>query len=287
MKKKALHMIGKGLVCLISLVYILPVLFVALQSLIPPEEIGELYANAESEVYGLLLPRLLPRAISLRQYYEILLAHSEYMLSFWSSALLSLECTAVCTGLALLLGYVLTVSRFPLRQAVIRLIAVLMLLPWQAVMLPEYILTRWMGLYDKRAALIVVQGMSSFSVFLMIQFMKGIPGELIDAASLDTNSNIRVLMRVVCPMVVPGILACAVIAFSESWNMLEQPMTLLENEALYPMSVILYNINTEHIGIAFAGCAVYMVPIFVIWALFGDRVTQGLETAGRLGIGNE
>lgn len=142
-----------------------------------------------------------------------------FYMSFWNSAALSLACTSLNIVFAVGLGYVLATTRFFLRKAAVCFVAVTMLLPWQAMMLPNYLLSKWLGMYDSWAALIIVQGFSSFGVFLMYQFMRSVPEELIDAASLDTKSSLTILLRIACPIAKPGIIACAALAFAESWNM--------------------------------------------------------------------
>lgn len=272
-----------GVIGAFAAAYLFPVVFACLQSVISPEEIGALYQNTESGVFKSLRCALLPRQFSFRQYYEVLLNNSAYLMSFWNSVALSIAITVFNIVLSVALGYILATARFFGRKAAVRFVAVTMLLPWQAMMLPNYLLSRWLGIYDSWAALIIVQGFSSFGVFLMYQFMRSVPDELIDAASLDTNSSLTILMRVVCPIVKPGIVACAALAFAESWNMVEQPLTLIEDRLKYPLSMLINTMSLEHVEIAFACAVVYMFPILALSVLFGQRLMDGvaiLHTGG-------
>lgn len=256
--------------------YCFPVAFVLQQSIVSPEEVSAIYMNSSSSVYGSMLCALLPRAFSWRQYYEVLLGTSAYLASFWNSALLSLACISANLLVAVGLGFILAKTRFPLRNLTIRFVAVTMLLPWQAVMLPNYLLARWLGLYDSWLALILVQGFSSFGVFLMLQFMRSVPDELMDAAALDTNSSRTVLLRICCPIARPGIATCLLLSFAESWNMVEQPLTLIRDEMKYPLSMLINTMNTTHTQVAFACCVVYMLPVFALCALYGGEMIEGV-----------
>jgi len=263
--------------------YLFPVVFTCLQSFVSPEEISALYSSMDSGVYKSLRCALLPRQFSFRQYYEVLLNSSAYLMSFWNSAALSILITALNTMLSVALGYMLATARFFGRKAAVRFVAVTMLLPWQAMMLPNYLLSKWLGIYDSWAALIIVQGFSSFGVFLMYQFMRSVPEELINAASLDTNSSFVILLRIACPIAKPGIIACMALAFAESWNMVEQPLTLIEDTLKYPLSMLINTMSIEHVDIAFACAVVYMFPVIALSVFFGQKLMDGvaiLHTGG-------
>jgi len=259
--------------------YWFPVAFAALQSLVAPEEIIALHVDEASDVYGSLPCALLPRAFSWRQYYEVLLHDSAYLMSFWNSAALSLMCTALSGLVSVGLGFLLAKGRFFLRGAAVRFVAATMLLPWQAVMLPEYLLSRALGLYDSWAALVLVQGFSSLGVFLALQFLRAVPDELIDVASLDTSSSLTILARVACPIAAPGLAACAAMAFAESWSMVEQPMTLLRDELKYPLSMLVNTMSVAHMEIAFACAMVYLFPIVALYVFCGRGLCGGLAPA--------
>lgn len=261
----------------LAAIYWFPVAMTVLQSIVSPEEIRALYENAQSDVYRSLRCAIFPRAFSWRQYYEVLLNDSAYLMSFWNSVALSLSCTALNMIVSVGLGYALAKTRFFLRGFAIRFVAVTMLLPWQAMMLPNYLLSKWLGIYDSWLSLIVVMGFSSFGVFLMLQFMRSVPDELIDAATLDTNSSFTILSRVACPIAKPGIIACVALSFAESWNMVEQPLTLIEDELKYPLSMLVNAMSVEHVDIAFACAVVYLFPIVALSVFFGGRLTTSIS----------
>ena len=270
---------------ILAAVYWFPVAFTFLQSLVAPEEIRALHVDETADEYRSLRCALLPRSFSWRQYYEVLLHNSAYLMSFWNSAILALTCTTLNGMISIALGYCLAKCRFILRGVAIRFVAAMMLLPWQATMLPNYILAKGLGIYDSWMALILVQSFSSLGIFLMLQFMRSVPDELIDAASLDTSSSVVILTRVACPIVAPGIAACLVLAFAESWNMVEQPMTLLQDELKYPLSMLVNTMSLNHVDIAFACGVVYLFPIFALFAFFGRRMLDGIAVGAAGGDG--
>lgn len=276
MKDKVFETAFRFLLGAAAAAFLFPVFFTILQAFVAPEEITRIYADKTSDIYLSFRCAILPRRFSFRQFYEVLLGSGEYMFSFWSSVGLSLVCTLFNLIVSVALGYILAMTRFRLRKAAVRFVVLMMLLPWQAMMLPDYILSRMLGIYDTRLVLVVIQGTNAFGVFLMYQFFKEVPTEMVEAAYLDTSPSVMVLTRIVCPAVRPGIIACAAIAFAESWNMVEEPLTLLETEWKYPLSMMINTMNIRHIEIGFACSAVYLFPMIAIAVFFREDMISGM-----------
>ena len=94
---------------------------------------------------------------------------------------------------------------------------------------------------------------------------------------MDTSSNLRIIFSIIMPNVLAGIITVAVLAFAESWNMVEQPLILLESEWLYPLSLRLSTLTSESMDIHFSGAVLYMIPAILIYAFSRDELIEGVK----------
>lgn len=268
-----MHRVKRALVRLplavCAALFFLPVLLIACGSVSPARELSAL------EESGALLP-LIPEGVTLEHYYRLLIGGTAYLSTFWNSMWICLLLVGGQCAVSLVISFALWQGALPLRGVIRRVYAFLMLMPFQVTMLPNYILIRRLGLYNSSWALILPGVFSPLGVFLLDQFMRGMPQELIDAAVLDTSSPVRVLLYIVAPTVSHALGALALIAFAEGWNMVEQPLIFLKDAWRYPLSLLL-NQQSGSLASTLAGAVVYMLPIYFLFRLFKDSLLTGVE----------
>lgn len=181
---------------------------------------------------------------------------------------------AVC-GAALLVqfavgilgGYALAKCAFPGRRLLFWVCVIALLLPIQALILPQYLMLDFLQLLDTPAALIVTGGFSPFGVLLMWYGFDRIPEETIEAAYCEGAGTRRILFRVALPMAKPYLAALMLISLSDLWNMLEQPMAFLKSEASYPLSVHLAQIPASAAALRYTECLLAVLPLLLIFGL--------------------
>jgi len=132
---------------------------------------------------------------------------------------------------------------------------------------------------DSHFAIILPGIFAPFGVFLLRQFMKYIADEYIEAVVLESNSVKDILAIAVVPAVKPGIIALIVLTFADNWNMVEQPLVLLQDSLKYPLSIALNSVVQEAGSIAFAGSVIYMIPIIILYFYFEEHIIAGLTNA--------
>lgn len=111
----------------------------------------------------------------------------------------------------------------------------------------------------------------------MRQFIHEIPEDIIQAAHMDTSSNLRVLFSIIAPNVRAGILTVAVLSFAESWNMVEQPLIFIEDDWLYPLSVRLNALSDKTLDMRFSGAVLFMIPTILLYLLFESELIEGVQ----------
>ena len=222
----------------------------------------------------------LPAAPTLKSLVEVLLDSPGFFTMFWNSVTISLGVlggqllTAVPAAWAL--------ARFPLRgkKAILTAYIVLMLMPFQVLMLPQYLVLQKLNLLDTLGAVILPAIFSTFPVFLLHRFFKAIPQEILEAARLDGAGELRIFCQIALPLGAPGILSVCILTFLDSWNMIEQPMTYLKTKSLWPLSLFLPEIGMADMGMGFAAALLMLIPALLLFFSCEEYLEQGIALSG-------
>jgi multiple sugar transport system permease protein len=211
---------------------------------------------------------------TLGQYGELLITDYTFLRYFWNSAGYSLLITASCVVLSFPLGFVFAKVRFPGRDFLFFIYIMVMMLPFQSTLLPNYIQLRDFGLLDTPLALILPLSFSPFAVFLFRQFIRSVPSELLDYTTLETSSAFRILWYAVWPQVRAAAAALAVMVFAETWNMVEPAIIFTaKNPGIHPLSVRLADLPAS---VSFSAAAVYMSVILVLFMMFKETLASAM-----------
>jgi len=177
-------------------------------------------------------------------------------------------------------AWALSRFRFRGRRILTTIYITLMLLPFQVTMVPNYLVIDRLGLMDTLLAVILPFAFSAFPVFIMIKGFDAVPKALLEAAQIDGAGPFRTFLSIGLPLGVPGILSALVLGFIECWSAIEQPMTFLKDQALWPLSLYLPQIVTEKLGLAMAASLFMLLPVALIF-LFGQKYLElGIQAAG-------
>ncbi|MBQ9308820.1 MAG: carbohydrate ABC transporter permease [Clostridia bacterium] len=267
------------MVSILCILILIPMVFTFLYSFFPKGEI-ETYLKGRGNYDQTHWMEILysPAQFSLRQYYKIFIEEPTYLKLFCNSAMYT---GAILLGQALVIpltSYCLSRFTFKGRDALFFLILILMILPFQVTMAPSVMMLRWMGIMDTVWAVILPMCFSPFYIFLLRQFMVGIPNELLEAGMVDGVGPIRGFLHVILPVCRPIIGAAAALSFADTWNMVEQPLVYLANkQALQPLSVMFNQISTERADVAFAGSALYILPALFVYFFFQEDIVAGIQ----------
>ena len=222
--------------------------------------------------------RLSPHMFSLSQYWKVLITDTSVLRMFAMSVFSTI---AILLGQAVfvpMLAYALSRFEFRGRDAIFFGILMLMLLPFQVTMVPNVLTLRRLGLLNTIWAVILPMWFSPFYIFLLRQFMVGLPNELLEAAQMDGAGTVRCYYNIVLPVCRPVIGAAIALSFADCWNLVEQPMTYLsQNAELQPLSVMFNQLVEDSSGIEFAGAAIYILPALFIYLYFLKDILTGVQ----------
>ncbi|NLG24458.1 MAG: carbohydrate ABC transporter permease [Clostridiales bacterium] len=258
-----------------------PLAFTFLYSFFPPSEISSFLLSRGRYDDSLWMPFLLtPALASLKQYYRILIEDLTVLNYFVNSAMYM---AGILLGQALIvpaMAYALTKFRYRGREALFFAVVVLMVRPFQVTMMPNVITLNALRLMDTPWAVILPMWFSPFYIFLLRQFMVGVPDELLEAASIDGAGPMRAFLNILLPACRPVLGAAVALSFADSWNLVEQPLVYLASRAdLYPLSVMFNQIATAEKGaeVAFAGASIYILPALLVYRMFQDDIMAGVH----------
>ena len=221
--------------------------------------------------------QLIPSKVSFSQYSTVLLKSPEYLLKFWNSVIYVLP--IVLFQITVAAGASYSFARVPtkFRSVVFFTYIILMLMPYQVTLVPNYLVIDKLNLLNTRWAIILPGVFSPFSVFILTKYMRRIPSSVVEAAKLDGAGEWQIFTRIFLPLCQSTLYSVAILVFLDYWNMVEQPLILLSDEELYPLSVFLSKINQGDTGVALAIAVIYMVPPVLLFLYSEDYLIDGIS----------
>ena len=224
--------------------------------------------------------KFIPDKVTFDQYKNVLLKNPDYLMKFWNSILLTVPITVFQMILAIITAY--GFSRYPnkFKNIIFFTYIILMIMPYQVTLVPNFLVAEKFNILNTRWAIILPGIFSPFSVFLLSKVMKRIPASYVEAAKLDGASEFQILTKIHVPLCKGAIVSIAMLVFIDYWNMVEQPLVLMKDADMHPLSVFLSQINTGDIGLAFAVGTVYMVPTILMFLYGEDYLLEGITYSG-------
>ena len=293
--RKTMHrvstLIGIIIAGSVSILAIIPVFFTFLNSFMSSAEIAHNYGiifqslSGHAEQGATYLAKsptitLVPQKVTLEQYLNLLFLSPTYLLKFWNSIILVVPIVIGQMIVSCLAAYSFARYRRKRREVLFFSYIILMLMPFQVTLVPNYMISDALGILNTRWAIILPGIFSTFAVFLLTKYMRQIPIAYIEAAKLDGATEWQIFTKIAVPLCKNAVFALSILLFIDYWNMVEQPLVLLTNADLQPMSVFLSQINEAEIGIAFAASALYMIPPLLIFLWGEEYLVEGISRSG-------
>lgn len=250
-----------------ALIFLLPVFWMVNVAIKPPAEVAEDPFALPTE---LALANLV-RAWDTGNY-------SQYLLNtlFYCAAIVAGVCVLSCLG-----GYAFGVLRFRSSGLLFALFLLGIIVPFQAVMIPEYYLVRDLRLLGSVWGYVfpgIAFGLG-FGMFLMRAFFRGLPYELVEAARLDGANELQIFSRVMLPLAAPGLSTLAIFQFMYTWKNFLIPLVLVQRDSLRPMSLgitFFYGRYSVDLGMVAAAITIMSVPMIVVYVVLQRQITHAL-----------
>ncbi|MCI6647014.1 MAG: carbohydrate ABC transporter permease [Oscillospiraceae bacterium] len=269
-----------------AIAFLLPTVLTITNSFMTESEInanyGAVFNDKQSSSFqsGQVNLKFIPDKVTMSQYVNGLIRSPDYLIKFWNSVLLTLPIVIFQVGIASLAAYGFTRWRGKIRGFIFFFYVILMLMPYQVTLVPNYLVSKWLNIYDTRWAIILPGAFAPFSVFLLTKFMRRIPYSLIEAAKMEGAGEWYIFTRICLPQCRAALYSIVILVFIDYWNMVEQPLILLNDPEKQPLSVFLSTINTGEIGLAFAMGTVYMIPCLLLFLHGEEYLVEGIAHQG-------
>ncbi|WP_026818685.1 carbohydrate ABC transporter permease [Arthrobacter castelli] len=277
-KKRHVRLLGTHAVLIIlSVIMIYPVLWMLFSSFKPTSEIFS-------------SPGLIPENWTLQNY--VVGWQGAGGVGFGTFFLNSfLIAGAVVVGsifIASLTGFAFARLKFKLRKIMFALMLMSIMLPIQVTLIPQYIIFHELGWVNTFLPLIVPSflgvSITPFFIFLMVQFIRGLPKELDEAAIIDGCSTFQVFWRVILPLSKPALITISIFAFYWTWDDFFSQLVYLSDPSKFTVStglnLFLSNAGNSQWGALFAMSILSIIPVIVIFLFFQKYLVKGVSTTG-------
>ena len=224
--------------------------------------------------------KLIPDKVSFQQYLTVLFKNSDYLMKFWNSVILVVPIVLFQTIVASLAAYSFARYRGRFKELLFFLYVVLMLMPYQVTLVPNYLVADMLGIVNTRMSIILPGIFAPFSVFILAKVMRRIPAAYIEAAKLDGAGEVQIFTQICLPLSRSAIFSVVLLNFIDYWNMVEQPLIMLSDTDYHPLSVFLSKINSGDVGLAFAVAVIYMIPTLLMFFYGEDYLVEGIAYSG-------
>ena len=275
------------LAAVFAFLFLMPTVLTITNSFMTQSEItanyGQVFQNAtdgKSYIKDKINLKFIPDKVSFSQYFTVLLKSPDFLYKFWNSVILVAPIVLAQLAVASVAAYGFTRWRGKIRDTIFFAYVILMLMPYQVTLVPNYLVSDFLGLLNTRWAIILPGAFAPFSVFLLTKSMRRIPASLIESAKLDGAGEWHIFWNICLPQCRSALYSIAILVFIDYWNMVEQPLILLQDADAQPLSVFLSSLNTGEIGLAFAMATVYMIPSLLLFLHGEEYLVEGIANSG-------
>jgi multiple sugar transport system permease protein len=211
-------------------------------------------------------------------------------LTFFSNSLILAVGAVVGTVLsASISAYAFARINFPGRGLFFGMMIATLLLPFHVVIIPQYIVFQQLGLVDTYVPLLIGKFLAAdaFFVFLMVQFMRGLPAELDEAARIDGAGHVRIFGSIMLPLMKPALISTSIFSFIWSWNDFLGPLLYLNTPEKYPLPLALRlfvdQTQSSDYGAMIAMSVLALLPVLAFFLIFQRYIVEGVSTQGLKG----
>jgi len=271
-----------------AIIFLLPTVLTITNSFMNETEInanyGKIFATTEKGgkvfVSDMVHIKFIPNKVSLEQFSTVLFKSPDYLFKFWNSVIYTVPIMLFQLVIALLASYGFMRLKGRLKEMLFFIYIIICLMPYQVTLVPNFLVSKWLNILDTRWAIWLPGMFSPFAVYLLTKYMKRIPKSIIEAAKVDGAGEWKIFIKICLPLCKGAIYSVAILIFIDFWNMVEQPLILLADEYLHPLSIFLSKINAGEIGLAFAVACIYMIPSLLIFLYGEDYLVEGISYQG-------
>jgi multiple sugar transport system permease protein len=289
MRTKIKNSLLFSLLLSITTIFMLPIMIIVTNSFMSSFEVVTRYSQiftpansfGQHSMVNFVEFSLIPNMVTLKQYISFFFDTPLYIGLFFNSLIITAPIVIGQIIIAVPAAYAFELSRYQFKEPLFFIYIIIMLLPLQVTLVPNFIVAEWLNINGTYWAIILPAVFNPFGVFLIRQFMKGIPKDYIEASKVDGAGHLRIFSLVISPLLKPAIAALALLTFVEYWNMVDQALVFINDEVEEPLSVFLSRMTDgTGMGVIFAASVFYMMPAVILFLMGRNYMFEGIRMSG-------
>ena len=205
---------------------------------------------------------------------------------FFNSAFIALTITLAQLLTSSMAGFAFARYNFPGRNVFFVIVLSTMMIPFQVIMIPLFIMIARLGMVNTYWGIILPAIVSPFGIFMMRQFMLGIPSDLLDAARIDGAQEPYIYARIVLPLCKPAIAALSIFSFLGSWSNFLWPLIVVNSKKLWTLPIAMSRFTEQYISqthLQMAGASVMFIPVLIVFLMMQRNFIEGIAMTGLKG----
>lgn len=223
-------------------------------------------------------PHLLPEKATF-EHYVALFTRLDLARHFVNSAVITVTATLLALLINTMAGYAFAKLRFGARDRIFRSLLLALVIPAQVGMLPMFLILREMGFVNTYMGVVIPYLSSVLGIFMIRQYLLGVPDELLDAARVDGAGEFRIFWTIILPVIRPILVTFATFTFLSAWNDFMWPLIVLSDSRNYTLPVALANLVGEHVQdteLMMAGSVLTILPVMIVFLLCQKAYIRGI-----------
>ncbi|MED4955049.1 carbohydrate ABC transporter permease [Paenibacillus sp. FSL R5-0527] len=214
-------------------------------------------------------------------YSQVWLGSIPFGLYYLNSIKVTLLTTALSLIISAMAAYGFSKVNFKGRDAVFMLVLATYMIPHQAILVPQFIMFRWLGLFDNHLGLVLLGASGVLGTFLLRQFFMGVHNEIIESARIDGANHWRIFFRIGLPLVKPALATYMILRFIWTWNDYQNPLIFLRTDSLFTLQLGIRkfaDFNGEFYSLMMAGAVSAILPLLIIFIAGQKQVIEGVAS---------
>lgn len=228
-------------------------------------------------------PNIIPSEITFR-WYSVLFSESQIIQWTLNTIFIAAATTIVVLTIDSMIAFALTQLDWPGKRIIFAIIVASFMVPGIVNLIPVYTIVVQLGLINQYLGVILPSAAGALGVFMLVQFFRDFPEDIIEAARLDGFSTVRIYAQIVLPMMKPALTALGLFIFIWTWNSFVWPLLILQNSSAYTLPIGLVtlrdNMAVSQPGIVLTSTVVASIPLFIVFLLLQKQLVRAVEMQG-------
>ncbi len=237
----------------------------------------------EADVFKFPIQWIPERWNGFNNYKEVWFRENPFYIYYWNTIKVTVFTTAISVTVSALAAYGFSKVNFRLGNFLFLIVLATYMVPAQAILVPQFIIYRKIGLFDSHLGLILLGSFSVLGTFMLRQFFMGVSNELVEAAKIDGAGHWKIFWRVVLPIVKPAIATYAILRFIWTWNDYQNPLIFLRSDHLLTIQLAMQKfttINGEFYSLIMAAAVSAILPLVIVFIIGQKQVIEGIALGG-------